>query len=408
MDRKRQLSVVFATIGIALGAGHLVQSGPGGGGVSAASTTANIDFVSAGAAEAAPVLTAEASATDAVVIAEPVPSEPVSPPKTDAQVAVTPPAQPTTEAVMVPPAPVNDLVVPAAPQTVSVDPQPITPAAPAASISGAGSDLAATPTPAVDAVLPAAVSPETVSTSPIIATPVIATPAPVIDTVEAACPVTMKIAAAPQAMIGVSIVAPCAPDARVVIEHEGLAITGKTDAAGSLFLSLPALAVDASVTAYVAEADGVSESLRIPAMATLRRFGVQWQGKDAFQLHAFENEASYGDEGHLSATDPHTPLTGAPPAGGYVTLLGDAQVTLPMLAEIYTFPAGGTANADVLVEAAVTEATCGRALQGETIMALAGEAHVTALTLAMPDCDGVGDILVLKNLVTDLTIAAAN
>jgi hypothetical protein len=222
------------------------------------------------------------------------------------------------------------------------------------------------------------------------------------------CPVTLKIAAAPQAMIGVSVLAPCKADTRVLIDHMGLAITGRTDDAGSLFLSVPALAMDATVTAYVGDADGVSESVRIPAMATLRRFGVQWQSKDAFQLHAFENGANYGDTGHLSAADPRTPLTGAPPAGGYLTLLGDDGVALPQLAQIYTFPAGGTGNTDVVIEAAVTEDTCGRSIEGETIMTLAGEAYLTPLTLAMPDCDGVGDILVLKNLMTDLTIAAAN
>ncbi len=125
-------------------------------------------------------------------------------------------------------------------------------------------------------------------------------------------------------------------------------------------------------------------------------------------MNAFENGADYGDAGHVSSNNPHTPLTGVPPAGGYVTMLGDDAVMMPMLAEIYTFPAGGTANADVVVEAIVTDATCGRTLRGETVMTLAGKANVTELTLAMPDCDGVGDILVLKNLVTDLTIAAAN
>ena len=50
----------------------------------------------------------------------------------------------------------------------------------------------------------------------------------------------------------------------------------------------------------------------------------------------------------------------------------------------------------------------GRELLGETIMTLAGDVYITELTLAMPDCEAVGDILVLKNLLTDLTIAAAN
>jgi hypothetical protein len=392
MDRKRQLALVFATIGIALGAGHLVQGGQGGGAVASepAPQPTGVDFVSAGPETSKPVMQASAAPETAAPVAV---TADLSPPDatikvtTEAEPApaplvpsVTPPAAAATVAI---PALLNDLVAPAPAQS----------SAPTAGVSGAASD-----------------APERgAQSTPLAPVPALSEPALVVtETVEAACPVTMKVAAAPQAMIGISIVAPCAPDARVVIDHEGLAITGQTDAAGSLFLSIPALAVDASVTAYVAEADPVNETLRIPALATLRRFGVQWQDRDAFQVHAFEGGADYGDAGHLSAAAPHTPTTGAPPAGGYVTLLGDADVPLPMQAEIYTFPAGGTASADVLIEAAVTEATCGRTVAGETIMTLAGEAHLTELTLAMPDCDGVGDILVLKNLVTDLTIAAAN
>jgi hypothetical protein len=387
MDRKRQLALVFATIGIALGAGHLVQGGQGGGAVASETVPqpTAVDFVSAGPETPRPETQTSAApeiATPAPVTADLSPPEAVTEPALATPVAPSVTA-PTAAAAVAIPALLNDLVAPAPPQS----------AAPVASISGAASDM----------------HERGAQSTPVAPVPALSEPSPAVtQTVEAACPVTMKVAAAPQAMIGISIVAPCAPDARVVIDHEGLAITGKTDAAGSLFLSIPALAVDASVMAYVAEADPVSATLRIPALATLRRFGVQWQDRDAFQVHAFEGGADYGDAGHLSAVAPHTPTTGAPPAGGYMTLLGDASVALPMLAEIYTFPSAGTAAADVLIEAAVTDATCGRTVAGETIMTLAGTVHLTELTLAMPDCDGVGDILVLKNLVTDLTLAAAN
>ncbi len=394
MDRKRQLSLVFALIGIALGVGHIVQNGADTSAAAAAPQPTNVDFVSAG-----PEQTQPQTANVAVRVDVSLP-EPVQPPKT-ASAATG--AAPATAGVLDTPAPATDLVIPVAPpvvpQTVSTDPvapaAPVVTPRPAATFSGAGSDaVAPVITEAPSLTAPAQSVPQ---------------PAPSTATETAdACAMTMKVALAPQAMIGVSIMAPCAPEARVVIEHEGLTITQKTDATGSVFLAIPAMAVDANVVAYVADADPISESLRVPAMATLRRFGVQWQDKDAFQLHAFENGADYGDAGHLSADDPHTPLTGAPPAGGYLTLLGDADVVLPLLAEVYTFPVSGIANSDVLVEAAVTEATCGREMLGETIMTLAGEATTTELTLAMPDCDGVGDILVLKNLVTDLTIAAAN
>jgi hypothetical protein len=393
MERKRRLALIFATVGIALGVGHIIQRNPDAGAQAAATQPTNVDFVSAGPDAAlrpvtAPKVTASALGGTGPVIADlSAPARPFTP---QPDLAIPPrPLATTADDPAISLATTDDLVIPTAPEPVSTG--PATPAVPqvTADIPGASASSDAVPSP----VAPAATEAPVVQEAPV---------------VEAACPVTMKIAAAPQAMIGISILAPCAPAARVVIEHEGLAITGKTSATGSLFLSIPAMALEADVTAYVGDADMVSSSLRIPAMATLRRFGVQWQDKDAFQMHAFEDGADYGDAGHVSADDPHAPLTGTPSTGGFLTLLGDDTVVLPMMAAIYTFPTSGTTNTDVLIEAAVTEATCGREMLGETLMTLAGEAYATELTLAMPDCEGVGDILVLKNLMTDLTIAAAD
>ncbi len=59
-----------------------------------------------------------------------------------------------------------------------------------------------------------------------------------------------------------------------------------------------------------------------------------------------------------------------------------------------------------MVEAAVTDLTCGRELLGETLTSVGGAVMVNDLTVAMPDCDATGDILVLKNLVPDMKIAS--
>ncbi|MDZ4096724.1 MAG: translocase, partial [Paracoccaceae bacterium] len=139
-----------------------------------------------------------------------------------------------------------------------------------------------------------------------------------------------------------------------------------------------------------------------------RRFGVQWLAEDAFQLHAFEGAADYGMPGHVSAADPEMPVAGMLAKSGFLTLLGDDQVTLPMLAEIYTYPANGNIDVRMIVEAAVTTKTCGRELLGETLASIGGAVTVKDLTVSMPGCDGQGDILVLKNLAPDMMIATAN
>ncbi|MBN2630541.1 MAG: hypothetical protein JXR75_08375 [Rhodobacteraceae bacterium] len=215
------------------------------------------------------------------------------------------------------------------------------------------------------------------------------------------CAVQFDLAAQPGAMVGLSLLAPCQPDQRVVLRHAGLAVTGRTSASGALFAALPALTDVAEVTVAFGSGQTVVGMISVPDFAGVRRFAVQWQDADAFQLHALENGAGYDQPGHISAA-----FTGTFGETGVLTVLGDASTALPLLAEVYTF--GPDANAEIVVEAAVTEDTCGREILGETILAGGGSVAITDLTLAMPGCDAVGDILVLKNLAQNMTLALAN
>ena len=150
-------------------------------------------------------------------------------------------------------------------------------------------------------------------------------------------------------------------------------------------------------------ADGTKTeaALEVPEAADFRRFGVQWQGEDAFQVNAYQNGASFGAAGHIYGVQPGL----AADAGGFLQTLGDPAAPMPLLAEIYTYPARQTL-VEMVVEAAVTPQTCGREMLGETIMAGAGQVLLTELTVSMPDCSAVGDFLVLSNLALDVTLAA--
>ena len=187
----------------------------------------------------------------------------------------------------------------------------------------------------------------------------------------------------------------------------GLAVTGKTTATGALFTALPAMETPALVEVAFADGTRTRAEIAVPDLVTLRRFGLQWQADDTFQIHAFENGATYGEPGHISAADPHGPTAGQRATAGFLTLLGEAATENPLLAEVYTFPTTA-AKAEVVVEAAVTEKTCGRELIAETLNSTGGSVFVTDLTVAMPECEAKGDYLVLKNLVLDLNMAAAN
>ena len=222
------------------------------------------------------------------------------------------------------------------------------------------------------------------------------------------CAMTFDLVAEPAAMIGLTLAAPCRANERVVLRHDGLAVTGKTSGTGALFVSLPALSSTATVTVRFRDDQSVAATVTIPDAADVRRFGVQWMGDDAFQLHAFEDGVDYGEPGHVSAADPQLPLAGQALSGGFLSVLGNDQVEFPMLAEVYTYPVTSTAPVRIVVEAAVTKGTCAREILGETLAGTGGITTMTELTLAMPDCSAVGDILVLKNLDPDLKIAAAD
>lgn len=348
MDVKRKAARGIAVLAVALAAGHLVQN------------MGDKNMADKGAAK--PVASAE-------LVKKPVKVETVA----------AGPAVPAPTA----PKPAETAPLPAAPLAATI---PAAPAMPAE-----------VKTPEVTVEVRKAVP----------AQPAAAQPEPEAQTADA-CAATLDLLQEPNAMIGVTLLAPCNPNQRVVLRQGGLAVTGQTTSTGALFTALPAMESAALVEASFGDGTKISAEIAVPELATLRRFGVQWQADDAFQVHAFEDGASYGQPGHVSAVDPHRPAPGLASKGGFLTLLGDTASENPLLAEVYTFPADPAQKPEVIVEAAVTDKTCGRELIAETLTSTGGNVFVTDLTLAMPDCDGVGDYLVLKNLVLDLNMAAAN
>lgn len=345
MDIKRNAARGIAVLAVALAAGHLVQS------------------------------------MGDKPAARPAPSAALT--KTPVQVQ-TVAAGPEAAAPVQGPRPPASAPLPAAPLAATVDPAPALPAEVAAEPAAPKVTVEVRKTEPAPAVTP--------------------DPAPVAN----ACDVTLDLMVEPNAMIGVTLIAPCNPDQRVVLRQAGLAVTGQTTSTGALFTALPAFESQAVIEVSFADGTKASAEIAVPDLATLRRFGVQWQADDAFQVHAFEDGATYGQPGHVSAADPHRPAPGLQAKGGFLTLLGDSTTENPLLAEVYTFPTDPAAKPDVVVEAAVTEKTCGRDLLAETLTSTGGRVFITDLTLAMPGCDAVGDYLVLKNLVLDLNMAAAN
>ncbi|WP_160144546.1 hypothetical protein [Pseudogemmobacter humi] len=215
------------------------------------------------------------------------------------------------------------------------------------------------------------------------------------------CTPALAVAAAPGALLSLSLSAPCNGGESVSLRHGGLVIAAALDTQGSLRLDLPAFEAAGQVSALL-EGGGFASAAAKVDLTGYRRFAVQWMADDAFQLHALEQGADYGAPGDVHAGN------AASPEGGALMRLGDPALPVPMLAEVYTWPTGKAVSVRPVVEAAVTATTCGRELAGETVSLSSGRVTVQDLTLTMPGCDAIGDILVLNNLVPEMTLAAMN
>jgi hypothetical protein len=206
-------------------------------------------------------------------------------------------------------------------------------------------------------------------------------------------------------MLDVALTAPCHIGERVVLRHGGLAITARVSDAGRVSVTLPGMEADGRVSIRFPDGTETSAEADLPDLPIYQRYAIQWMDRDTFQLNAFEGGALWGEEGHVSATNPHRLVPGVPPRGGYMTLLGDDTVDLPMLAEVYTYPLNPDLAVDMTVEVVMTPETCNRDLLGELVLSMAGDSIATDLTLATPGCDAIGDVLVLNNPHQDLKLA---
>ena len=227
---------------------------------------------------------------------------------------------------------------------------------------------------------------------------------------EKSCEVAMGATVLPLAMVALSVTAPCEPNAALTIHHQGMMFTILTDAAGTTDILVPAMAQDAFFIAAFESGDGAVTSAEVPELANFDRAALQWQGVNAVQLHALEFGADYDTDGHVwSASSGELDFV-APSQAGFLVRLGDESRDTPLMVEVYTFPTG-TVSRDgsvaLTVEAEVTAENCGRDVAAQSIQIDPTSAPIAIdLTMTMPECDAVGEFLVLKNMFKDLTLAA--
>jgi len=224
-----------------------------------------------------------------------------------------------------------------------------------------------------------------------------------------ACEYDMQAETVAAAMVRLTLTVPCMTNERFTLHHNGMMFTGATDLSGTSEMLVPALSEKPVFIAAFANGEGAVANAEVTSLEYYDRVVVQWKGAGGLQIHALEYGAGYEDEGHVWAEASRDMAVAARGNGGFLTRLGDPEMAEPLMAEVYTFPSG-IAKRDgavsIRVEAEVTRGNCERDVEAQAIeLAEDGKLQAQDLVLSMPGCNAVGDYLVLKNLVEDLSIA---
>jgi len=221
---------------------------------------------------------------------------------------------------------------------------------------------------------------------------------------QANCAISAQASPEPNANVALTFSAPCNSSERVTVHHSGLMFTATTDGEGKLDLQVPALVEHAVYIIELESGSGAVATTKVNDLDEIDRVALQWTGSSGFEIHAREFGADYGQGGHV--------WSGADDIGraSQVQRLGDPQQLSPRMVEVYSFARSMTdTNGTVAlsIEAEVSSNNCGREISAQTLEIRGGFGLRTRdLVLSMPNCNAIGDFLVLNNLVEDLKIAA--
>lgn len=214
------------------------------------------------------------------------------------------------------------------------------------------------------------------------------------DTDGASCKPQLALSALPGALIEAQVSAPCNRGERIVIRHSGLSFSAQTRPDGKASVMLPAMRSDAMVAVYLEDARLALGKVTVPDVAAYARYAIVWDSPVELELRVTDGEKVLVGTSLVSGT------------GQQVMALGQPNLAAPVLARVYSAPGSDLGDVDITGELRITPATCGRTLRVETVLSRGGVAIQAEQMISVPLCGTVGDILVLKNLASDTTLAA--
>ncbi|WP_299422375.1 translocase [uncultured Shimia sp.] len=223
------------------------------------------------------------------------------------------------------------------------------------------------------------------------------------------CGLAMSAEPAAGALIDLRLSAPCHANEVVMFKHANLIFHMLMPDEGAMAVLIPALEEEANVSVAFANGDTAQTKTVVDSLSFYDRVVIAWGGHKGAELHAREFGAQYGEAGHVWREQPRDVGSLAGGKGGFLVSLGNSELPVSGQAEIYTFPTGlstQVGDVKVSVEAEVTKNNCGKRLIAQSWTLRQGRVEGQHdLELQMPDCSAIGEFLVLKNLVEDLTIA---
>jgi hypothetical protein len=219
------------------------------------------------------------------------------------------------------------------------------------------------------------------------------------------CEPELNLTARPAAMVEVSVFVPCDAGEIVTFRHGALSFALKSDVFGRAMAVLPALSPRVNVD-IATPRRSASATIGLPEAADFSRVIIAWDGPQIFRMNAYELGSGRGQSGHIRASSPKTAARAVRGTGGFLVTVGDGSGGS---AEVYTFPTGFSplrGVVELVVEADVTRETCGttaeaQALQSSPLGGLTG----TDVRVTLPDCDRLGEVMELKNLLQDMRLA---
>lgn len=224
-----------------------------------------------------------------------------------------------------------------------------------------------------------------------------------------ACGESITAAPVEAAMVEIRISSPCRINEKFTLHHNGMMFSAVTDNTGTSVMTVPALNDLAVFISSFDDGSSAVATVRVNDLDAFDRFVVQWRGAHDLKIHATESFGESVKVRQVSEEKAQEMKSTERGEGGFISRLGMELPDSALRAEVYSFPTGvakSNGKVSVHVEAEVTSGNCGRDLEAQTI-SLSTERRIRTqdFVLAMPDCNGVGDFLVLKNLFNDLMIA---